>query len=245
MDTKICKKCHIERDVAEYKKDKKMKEGIVNICKHCENEKLRGVRQKKIEDGSYVTPDRSEYNKKYYLENKENIIKYRIDYYRKNCEKKKEYQRNRRIVKREYYKEYLKNYNKQNRDKIQAKKVERYKTDINFKVTHLLRSRFLETVKNNYKTESVIKMLGCSVEEFKKYIESKFLPGMTWDNHGFGAGKWHLDHIKPCDSYDLTKPEDQLECFHYTNFQPLWQEDNLRKGCKYDSSNGLHEQVLP
>lgn len=217
-----------------------MKEGIVNICKHCENKKITENRHRKIEDGSYICPDRSEYYKKYYLENKENILKDSGDYYLNNSEKVKEYQRIRRIEKREEIKQYMKDYHKRTNWKRN-----KYKNDSEFKIKHILRNRFLETVKKGYKSESILKILGCSVEEFKKYIEGKFLPGMTWDNHGFGAGKWHFDHIKPCASYDLTKTEDQLECFHYTNFQPLWHEDNLRKGCKYVSPNGLHEQVLP
>jgi len=51
---------------------------------------------------------------------------------------------------------------------------------------------------------------------------------MSWDNYGYRG--WHIDHIRPCASFDLTDPEQQRECFHYTNLQPLWWQDNLRKG---------------
>ena len=51
---------------------------------------------------------------------------------------------------------------------------------------------------------------------------------MTWKNHGI----WHVDHIRPCASFDLTKDEEQRECFHYKNLQPLWGPDNLAKGSK-------------
>ena len=55
---------------------------------------------------------------------------------------------------------------------------------------------------------------------------------MSWDNHGFGDDKWHIDHIIPCSNFDLTKKEEQKKCFNYKNLQPLWQKDNLSKGNK-------------
>jgi hypothetical protein len=70
---------------------------------------------------------------------------------------------------------------------------------------------------------------GCDVLTFRKYIESQFLPGMTWENHGNGISKWNLDHIKRCREFDLSKPEDRLACFHFTNYQPLWWKDNMEK----------------
>lgn len=72
--------------------------------------------------------------------------------------------------------------------------------------------------------------MGCSTETLKLHLEKQFKPGMTWGNHGVKG--WHIDHIKPCASFDLTKPDDQLKCFHYTNLQPLWWHENLSKGDK-------------
>ena len=68
--------------------------------------------------------------------------------------------------------------------------------------------------------------MGASIPFVKKWIESKFKQGMSWDNHGKGKGKKHIDHIRPCASFDLTDLEQQRECFYYSNLQPLWQEDN-------------------
>ena len=75
-----------------------------------------------------------------------------------------------------------------------------------------------------------MELLGCSIEKLWEHLESKFQPGMTRENHG----KWHIDHIRPCISFNLTDLEQQKICFHYTNLQPLWAEDNLKKGAKYD-----------
>jgi hypothetical protein len=71
--------------------------------------------------------------------------------------------------------------------------------------------------------------LGCSIDEFKKHIESQFVEGMSWDNQG----KWHIDHIvaiKYRDGGNLPTVEEILARLHYTNTQPLWREDNLKKG---------------
>lgn len=82
------------------------------------------------------------------------------------------------------------------------------------------------------KSKLIYELLGCSVQEFKHYIESKFKKGMSWANHGIHT--WHIDHIKPVCSFDLTKEYDRKECFHYTNLQPLWANENLRKSGKYE-----------
>ena len=62
--------------------------------------------------------------------------------------------------------------------------------------------------------------------KYKKYLEAKFQYGMSWENYG----EWHVDHIKPCSSFNLEDPEEQKKCFHYKNLQPLWAKDNLAKG---------------
>lgn len=71
-------------------------------------------------------------------------------------------------------------------------------------------------------------LLGCSVQELRDHIESKFKPGMSWDNRDM----WHVDHIIPCARFDLTKEDQQRICFHYSNLQPLWAKENIVKGKK-------------
>lgn len=91
-----------------------------------------------------------------------------------------------------------------------------------------LRQRIRNTVTKGYKSASSLKLLGCDIEFFKKHLQKQFTEGMSWDNYG----DWHIDHIIPCDSFDLTIPEEQAKCFHYTNCQPLWAKDNIIKGNK-------------
>jgi hypothetical protein len=74
-----------------------------------------------------------------------------------------------------------------------------------------------------------IRDLGHSVSGFVGYIKDKFWPGMSWAKWGNGPGKWNLDHIIPLAAFDLTDKEQCLRAFHYTNYQPLWWEDNNRK----------------
>lgn len=94
------------------------------------------------------------------------------------------------------------------------------------RIVENLRRRTRAVLVGSNKSNSTIKLIGCSPEELKCYLESKFSSGMSWDNYG----DWHIDHIVPCATYDLSKADEQSACFHYTNLQPLWAKDNLTKG---------------
>ena len=95
-----------------------------------------------------------------------------------------------------------------------------------------LRNRINGALGGINKSASTQELLGCSVDEFVSYLESKFTDGMTWENRGRSG--WHIDHIRPCATFDLTDPEQQRQCFHYTNLQPLWAKQNLSKGSKLE-----------
>lgn len=103
------------------------------------------------------------------------------------------------------------------------------------KIKRTLRGRIYQAVRGQGTVKCVksAELLGCSVDELKKYLEYKFLPDMSWDNYGNpnkdNTDCWHIDHIIPCASFDLTDPEQQKKCFHYTNLQPLWAKDNIKK----------------
>jgi len=102
--------------------------------------------------------------------------------------------------------------------------------NIGYRVMDNLRSRLNSALKrrNLVKLETTIKLVGCPMPELIKYLENKFKPGMSWKNRK----TWHIDHIIPCISFDLSKLEQQKKCFHYTNLQPLWPTENYRKGTK-------------
>ena len=140
-----------------------------------------------------------------------------------------------RIRTREKYSEYNKNYNELNKEKqLKYAKTyikKRYKEDSAYRLKRITQSRIFRVLQRLKITKSrgTIKLLGCSSKEYKVYIENKFLPEMNWDNHGT---VWEIDHIISCTKFDLTKPEEQEKCFHYSNMQPLWHTDNIIKSNK-------------
>lgn len=108
-----------------------------------------------------------------------------------------------------------------------AYKARKYKNDLSFRLACLLRARITKVMNGGKRCSSVKYLLGCSVQQLKTHLEEQFEPGMTWENHSRSG--WHIDHIRPCASFDLTDPEQQKQCFHYTNLQPLWAADNFHK----------------
>lgn len=110
----------------------------------------------------------------------------------------------------------------------------KYRQDPQFAITRNLRSRVNELLRyaKAPKLERTSGLIGCSGVSLMKHLEAKFQPGMSWENYG----QWHIDHIRPCASFDLTDPEQQKQCFHYTNLQPLWGAENISKGAKWDDT---------
>ncbi len=119
-----------------------------------------------------------------------------------------------------------------NKEKLNKSFKNRYHSDIHRKLATCLRSRLNKALKGAYKSSSYSDYIGCTPEQLKNHLESLFKPGMTWDNYGIRG--WHIDHIRPLDSYNLSDPSELLEACNYKNLQPLWAKDNLTKGCKYE-----------
>ena len=187
--------------------------------------------------------------KAYRLKNKERDKKYKKAYRLKNKEKIKEQMRLYRLKHKERDKKYAKEYRLKNIEKIKKrmkayrirsrKKIaqyvrERRQKDIRFKIVVNLRHRANMALRGTVKSKRTMELLGTSIDNFWSHLESKFKPGMSRNNYG---KRWHIDHIIPCASFDLTKPEEQFKCFHYTNLQPLWAKENLKKGAKLEWLN--------
>jgi hypothetical protein len=111
----------------------------------------------------------------------------------------------------------------------------RSRSDPAFAMRLRLRSRLVGAIHRHLAGRSatgvIQELLGCSLSELVRHLESKFLPGMSWDKRN----QWHVDHIKPLCAFDLTDPEQQALAFHYSNLQPLWALDNMRKGGRWQS----------
>jgi parvulin-like peptidyl-prolyl isomerase len=179
-----------------------------------------------------TTEYQKKYNDEYYKENKDKIKVAAKIYYEKNKVKCKE-----RMIK--YRQENVEKIREKNKLKYQKNKELRKNKVKEYQIEHRknpivrfvgnLRTRVKHAIRNQStkKASNTFKLIGCTGKEAFEYITSLLKPGMTWENYGLHG--WHIDHILPCASFDLTDPEQQKVCFHYTNLQPLWAEDNLRK----------------
>ena len=163
--------------------------------------------------------------KQYRENNKEILKKYIKLYYNINKEKLLDNAKEKYLLN----KDKVKIYQKKNRENIRKKQNTRYRNDKNFYIKVNLRNSLSQRIRNNNckKLDNYVNLIGCSINFLKQYLENQFKDGMTWENHNrYG---WHIDHIVGVCNFDLTKLEEQKKCFHYTNLQPLWCDDNLSK----------------
>ena len=214
------------------------------------------AKRKKYKQEYDSKPENIEKRRLYNLSNSSKNILYQKEYRKKNRDiliEKDRYRNTvtRTIYKKNYHKTYQKNLSREDKDFINTKRRKAYsenrnnvkcrkaeyqrirrKIDVNFKLLMCLRSRIFGAITNKYGTKSKksLELLGCSVDIVRKHLEHLFKEGMSWDNHSYHG--WHIDHIIPCASFDLSDPEEQKKCFHYTNLQPLWALDNFKKGDK-------------
>lgn len=198
-----CTKCYESKLIYDFCKDKRKPYGYRRTCKTCYNKRAIEISRKKG-----VKPRR------------------RVVAYDDLTQKQKRQIYNKRY--REKNKEKIKEWRKNNRTKIREQQRKYNSKDPLFKVKRSVRRAIHKHIKKRGYTKKAksFKILGCPFDVFKQYIERQFTKGMTWDNYG----DWHLDHIIPMAS--ATTEEEVLKLNHYTNFQPLWAEDNLKKSDK-------------
>lgn len=171
------------------------------------------------------------YNTNYYANNKLALNETNSQYYKEH--KNDIYATHKIWVEenKDYVAEQQKEYRDKNKDKLRAyhrNKQKRYRKDPIRRMAVNLRRRVILALQGNPKSSTTFKLVGCDIGTLKSHLENLFKNGMSWQNYG----EWHIDHIIPCASFDLSKEEEQKKCFHYTNLQPLWAKDNLTKGKK-------------
>jgi hypothetical protein len=165
----------------------------------------------------------------------ENSRKSKSQYYQKNKDKilketKLRYEKN-----KDQRLEYAKKYQKENIKKILLRQnkwaKEKAEKDYFFALRRRLRSRLrsaLKKIESSKKGTKTLDTIGCTSAELILHFESLFLEGMNWNNRNL----WHIDHIIPLSS---ASTEDELiKLNHYTNLQPLWAIDNLKKSNKLE-----------
>ena len=168
------------------------------------------------------------WDKKYRDNNKEKLRISKNIYVKNNKDKKKKWDKKYRDNNKEKISLQRKIYRQKNKQILANYVKSRYQKESNFKLKMVLRHRIYMALKGKVKSKTTKDLLGCTIEELWIHLKKSFKPGMTKENYG----KWHVDHIRPCSSFDLTKPEEQAKCFHYTNLQTLWAHENLSKGAK-------------
>jgi len=171
---------------------------------------------------------RKQYRRDYYLEHRDKFLEQTRAYKEAHPESVQEWGRKYSQKHKAERAVYKQKWDLKNRAKVSEYRKTKRINSPTYRIACNLRRRFHHALKGNNKSISVLALIGCSVEELKRYIESQFQSGMSWANYG----EWEIDHIYPCSKFDLSKSEAQQKCFHYTNLQPLWERDNLEKGNK-------------
>lgn len=211
---KTCKKCDVPKELDEFSKRKNAKDGLNYWCKQC--------------------------NSDYILDNKEQHQTSLKIWYKKNKElvntRSKTYN----------YSEKGKISNKKSREKnkettYQKNKIytkNKYKNNSLYRLKIIIRTRIYSILKGN-KNHKSIEIIGCTIKEYKNHLEKQFKPEMSWENHG---KIWEIDHIKPCDSFNLITLEEQQKCFHYNNVQPLFKTTEIAESFGYSNEIGNREK---
>jgi hypothetical protein len=208
IEYKYCAKCDTFVDVNNFAKNKNTWDGLHCHCFTC--------KRKQAKENYTANPDPiKEKSKLWAQENSEKRAQYQKQYRQEN---EKQLKQDRKIWEQNNQ-EHMKEYNKLN------KRKRRQETE--YRLLENLRNRLRRAIRSK-KSDSTLNLVGCDVSALKEHLEKLFLIGMSWDNYG----EWHIDHIIPCASFDLSKEEEQRKCFHYTNLQPLWAADNLKKATK-------------
>ena len=227
---RICKRCELEKEIGEFPHcNGKPNSYYCKECFYTQYHKTSVESSRKYRENN---PEKCKETKSKYLEKNKEVIKLKLkDYYEKNKDfllaKNKEYCKNNRESRNENAR---KNYHINNQKEKKKEYVnEKLNTDPFFKMKFNIRSLIRNSVKRCFteKSKKTIEILGCAFDEFKLHLESQFDENMCWENHGT---YWHMDHIIPISS--AQNEEEVYKLNHYTNFQPLYWEDNLRKSNK-------------
>ena len=261
MPTKICTVCKVEKDYSCFSRASSNKGGVYSICRECVNDKRLSNKTRKYreEKQTLLREGRKKCAKcgsikEISLFHKDKCRRDGVKPYCKDClnemsrehdsrldVKQRRHERDKLPIVKENRKIYRQDSPKfkatQEKYEKSEKRIEgrrKYAQRDQVRVERRLRSRVYEalTLGHAERKMEFWELVGCSVEFFMEYIESLWTEGMTWGNYTHKG--WHLDHIRPCASFDLRDEEQQKQCFHYTNYQPLWGKENFSKNSIYN-----------
>ena len=212
---KRCSKCNNDKILSDFYKNKK-RNAYQSKCKACQYEDLKIWRKNNKDTFSkhktkyQISVKGKKNSKKYYETHKDKILQKLSSEEIKSQARLNKKQPHRRVVICEYEKK-------------------KYYTDVQYNLAKKLRTRLNKLL--SIRDSNAVALIGCTYGEYSKHIESLFTPEMTWDE--VLSGEIHIDHIKPCASFDLTDVNQQKLCFHYTNLQPLWKTTRIIENVEY------------
>ena len=207
MLTKTCGTCHEIKPLREFCAAPRNLDGRSILCKSCKSsydKQRRAFISQNTSDEQRAEKKRK--SKLWRIANREELLRRKKIFYQKNL-----------IAERAKRLSYMKL-------RYQTDPLLRLRQNLNRGIRRVLKQQ------GTYKSSKTMSLVGCSLIELKLHIESKFSNGMSWDNYS----KWHIDHIIPCSSFNLRDASERSKCFHFSNLQPLWAEENLRKGSRLD-----------
>lgn len=212
---KTCNICRLEKQFEEFYSNKRSSDGLRHTCKTCEIERAKKWQNENKDRRDEINKEFREKNKEYFKNYYQNLTPEKKEenykkYYKKDDPKEKE--------RRKKYKEsYRYRYNKLRVERMKENPILKLKQNFRNFIHNSFRKKGLE---KKVRSQSI---LGCSFEDFKKYLESKFEPWMTWENYGLYNGElnygWDIDHITPISS--AINEEDIIKLNNYQNLQPL------------------------
>lgn len=208
---KTCSKCHETKSLDWFGKLKSSPDGLKYDCKECRHNYNIANREKI-----------SEKNKSYYETHKSELLiknkEYRLNNIDAIHQQKKQYRSDEKV------KAHIQLKNKEYLPIRKNKIKELRKTNLNFKLSEVLRSKFHKYLKNH--PTSMVNVLGCDLEFFKEWISFRFDKNMNWSNYG---SQWHIDHVLPINMFNFMDENDIKVCYHWTNLQPLQKFENQSK----------------
>lgn len=250
---KTCCRCKLEKLLSEFASDKSSADGHTYQCKKCYKDKYEQnieINRKKgleyyhnnKEERTKKSLERYHNNKKHWqkkhkewnLKNNKHVKKYRKQYFLINKEKIAKQRTHHYKENIDYYKIKNKDQNKKHKHQRCEHKKIKYKNDLNFKITFILRQRLISAVKNNYKKGRALELLGCTIEQLKNHLQqTAFKNGyFNFDINKYSGKEYNIDHIIPCAAFNLNCNYHQKLCFHWTNLQILEAKTNFSKHAK-------------
>ena len=216
---RICSLCNINQPISSFRKHPKGKDGLYSQCLKCEALKNKS---------RYLKSETKEIRKNWRNLNREKIRAYQKVNYWSNVDNNRE--KARKKGQKFRTSDSYKNWRDSNRDRLNSWYRQKRQTDPLYKLACNCRNRIYSILKNKYKKSAWKNIIGCTTEELHNYLESKFQPGMSWDNYGYGTDKWNIDHIMPLSSAKNKK--EIIDLCNFKNLQPMWQVENFKKSDK-------------